>query len=160
MTAMHALAESWSAIYSNSPVVRSLLAFVHIGGLVAAGGVAVSADVGTLRALRRGGTALQLEIERLHAAHHLVIAGLALVVASGVLLMGADLDAYLHSTAFWIKMTLVLALLANGGFLIRTGRQTVSFGPAEQLRLRVVSIASLALWFGTTLLGAILPNAV
>jgi len=157
---LHAFAESWSALYSSSAAIRSLLAFVHIGGLVAAGGVAISADLGTLRACRRGGTALQLEIDRLHASHRLVIVSLTLVVMSGMLLMTADLDAYLHSTAFWIKMTLVLALIANGGFLVRAGRSDASPGSREQLRLRLVSVTSLALWFGTTLLGAILPNAV
>jgi hypothetical protein len=159
MTALHALAESWSALYSGSPALRSLLAFVHIGGLVAAGGAAVSTDVATLKVLAQGGMALRLEMERLRATHRLVIVGLALVVVSGVLLMFADLDAYLQSTAFWIKMTLVLALLANGGLLIRAGRPT-EHTRREALRLRIVSIASLALWFGTTLLGAILPNAV
>jgi hypothetical protein len=157
---IHTLAESWSALYSSSATLRSLLAFVHIGGLVLAGGAAVSADVGTLRALRSGGQTLLFEIERLHAAHRLVIVSLTLVVASGILLMLADLDAYLQSTAFWIKMILVVALLGNGGLLIRAGRQTPAFGARERLRLRAVSIASLALWFGTTLLGAILPNAV
>ena len=160
MTEIRTLADAWSALYSNSPVLRSLLAFVHIGGLVAAGGVAVTADVATLKALARGGTTLSLEIERLHATHRLVIVSLALVVLSGILLMFADLDAYLQSTAFWIKMTLVVALLGNGGLLVRAGRPTRQAGRRERLRLRIVSIASLALWFGTTLLGAILPNAV
>jgi hypothetical protein len=160
VTELRAFADTWSALYSNSPVIRSLLAFVHIGGLVAAGGVAVTADIATLKALARGGMTLPLELERLHATHRLVIVSLALVVASGILLMFADLDAYLQSTAFWIKMTLVVALLANGGFLVRAGRPTPQPGRGECLRLRIVSIASLALWFGTTLLGAILPNAV
>ena len=168
MSALHAFADSWSALYSNSATIRSLLAFVHIGGLVAAGGIAISADAGTLRAIRGGGVALQFEIERLHASHRLVIVGLTLVVMSGILLMLADLDAYLHSTAFWIKMALVLALIGNGGLLVRAGRPSplsaghsaIVSGSRERLRLRVVSVASLTLWFATTLLGAILPNAV
>jgi hypothetical protein len=160
VAALHAFADTWSALYSNSPAIRSLLAFLHIGGLVAAGGVAVTADVATLKALARGSTTLRLELERLHATHRLVIVSLALVVVSGVLLMFADLDAYLHSTAFWMKMTLVAALLGNGGLLVSAGRPDKQTGTFETLRLRIVSIASLALWFGTTLLGAILPNAV
>ena len=154
------LVDSWASLYATSPALKSTLAFFHVGALVAGGGAAIAADRATLRAMRRGRDALDRELEHLHHVHRFVIVGLTLVIASGVLLMLADLDAYLASTVFWIKMALVTTLLANGLLVVRGGRRTHAGHPGGPGLLRVAAIASLALWFGTTLLGAILPNAL
>jgi hypothetical protein len=154
------LADTWSSIYSTSPAIKSALAFTHIGGLVAGGGAAVAADRTTLRAMRRGQAALDRELEHLHQTHLVVLVGLALVIVSGVLLAFADLDAYLSTPVFWIKMAVVTLLMANGALVMRGGRHTHAGDPAGPRLLRFAAIASLALWFGATLLGAILPNAL
>jgi hypothetical protein len=154
------LAETWSSIYSTSPAIKSALAFTHIGALVGGGGAAIAADRTTLRALRRGQAALEHELEHLHHVHLFVIVGLGLVIVSGVLLMFADLDAYLSAPAFWIKMALVVLLMANGALVVRGGRRTHAGDPSGRRLLRFAAIASLVLWFGTTLLGAILPNVL
>ena len=160
MIPLHDLADTWSSIYSQSPAIKSAIAFTHIGGLVGGGGCAIAADRTTLRALRRGQAALDHELEHLHSIHLLVIVGLTLVVASGLLLMFADLDAYLSATVFWIKMAMVVALLANGALVMRGGRRTHAGHPDGPRLLKFAAIASLTLWFGTTLLGAVLPNAL
>jgi hypothetical protein len=160
MISVSELADTWSSVYSNSPAIRSALAFTHIAGLVGGGGCAIAADRTTLRAMRKGAAALDHELEHLHSIHLVVIGGLALVIASGVLLMLADLDAYLSSPVFWIKMALVVVLLANGLLVMRGGRRTHAGDPRGPALLRVAAIASLTLWFGTTLLGAVLPNAL
>jgi hypothetical protein len=154
------LMDTWSSIYSTSPAIKSALAFTHIGGLVGGGGAAIAADRTTLRAMRRGRTALDHELEHLHHVHLFVIVGLALVIVSGVLLVFADLDAYLSSPVFWTKMALVALLMANGMLVIRGGRRTHAGDPSGPRLLRFAAIASLALWFGATLFGAILPNVV
>jgi hypothetical protein len=154
------LADTWSSIYSTSPAIKSALAFSHIGGLIAGGGAAIAADRTTLLAMRRGQDALDRELEHLHHVHLFVIAGLALVIVSGVLLTFADLDAYLSSPVFWIKMALVVVLMANGALVMRGGRRTHAGDPSGPRLLRLGAIASLALWFGTTLFGAILPNVL
>jgi hypothetical protein len=60
---------------------------------------------------------------------------------------------------FWLKMALISALLINGALLVRAGRRCRRPGPRpDWVRLRRASVASLALWFLTTLLGAALPN--
>src|SRR4051812_3886193 len=100
MIAIHDLANTWASIYSNSPAIRSALAFTHVAGLIGGGGCAIAADRATLLSLRHGADAVRAEAKRLHAVHAVVIIGLALVIASGVLLMFADLDAYLASPAF------------------------------------------------------------
>jgi hypothetical protein len=154
------LADTWSAIYSASPAIKSALTFTHIGALLAGGGAAIAADRTTLRAMRRGQAALDHELEHLHHVHLFVIVGLGLVIASGVLLMFADLDAYLSAPVFWIKMALVVLLMANGALVMRGGRRTHAGDPSGPRLLRFAAIASLVLWFGTTLCGAILPNVL
>jgi hypothetical protein len=160
MAPVHELIDTWASVYSNSPAIRSAIAFVHIGGLVSGGGCAVAADVATLRAFCRGREAVAAEIARLHDVHRIVIGSLLLVMASGLLLMLADFDAYLSSTAFWIKMALVAALVANGAVLVRAGDRAARADSPAVGAMRLVSFSSLALWFATTLLGAMLPNVL
>jgi hypothetical protein len=154
------LADTWSSIYSTSPAIKSALAFTHIGALVGGGGAAIASDRTTLRAMKRGPTALDHELEHLHHVHLFVIIGLALVIVSGVLLMLADLDAYLSAPVFWLKMALLVLLMGNGALVMRGGRRTHAGDPSGPRLLRFAAVTSLFLWFGTTLLGAILPNVL
>ena len=160
MVSVKEIADTWSSIYSNSPAIRSALAFTHIAGLVGGGGCAIAADRTTLQSLRRGAAALEHELHHLHNVHIVVIAGLVMVIGSGLLLTLADLDAYLAARVFWIKMSFVVALLANGLLVVRGGRRTHAGDPRGPALLRFAAIASLTLWFATTLLGAVLPNAL
>lgn len=99
-------------------------------------------------------------MHHLHGIHNVVLAGLAVVIVSGMLLMFADLDAYLTATAFWIKMGFVVALFVNGSILVRTALRAEAGDAAARAGLRRASIASIILWFATTLIGAALPNVL
>ena len=154
MLPIRELADTWSSLYANSALLRSVVSFAHVGGLVTGGGYAIASDLDLLRSLRRGGLDAAPQLARLQAAHRIVISGLALVIISGFLLMFADLDAYLESTVFWIKMTLVACLLVNGALLARTARREAG------ARLRLMTLASLTLWLTTTFVGAVVPNAL
>lgn len=160
MAPVRDLIDTWASLYANSAALRSGVAFAHLGALLGGGGCAIAADLASLKAGRRGAGSVQLELRRLHDVHRLVIACLAIVVASGLLLMAADIDAYLASTAFWVKMALVVALALNGALLISTAARAEAGDARAVRRLRVVTLASLTLWFATTLLGAVLPNAL
>jgi hypothetical protein len=160
MVPVRELVDTWASIYANSAAIRSGVAFGHVGALLGGGGCAIAADLWTLKASRRSCAAVQTELERLHGVHRIVVVNLAVVVVSGLLLMAADVDAYVASTAFWIKMALVVALIINGALLIRTGNRIAARGSRAVRRMRIVSMASLALWFATTLLGAVLPNVL
>jgi hypothetical protein len=160
VVAIRELAETWSSVYSNSAALRSAIAFAHVGGLVAGGGTAVAADRATLRALRRGGSFLAAEIDRLQGAHRIVLAGLAAVGVSGVLLMLANLDQYLVSPVFWTKMVMVAALFLNGARLAFVAARARNGTPGDWPALRFACRTSLALWFATTLLGTVLPNVL
>ena len=90
--------------------------------------------------------------------HALVLGGLALSFASGVLLFLSDVDEFLGSPFFWLKMGLVGLLLLNGFVMTRTERALAGGGNETSLwaRLRTISILSLTLWIATTLAGVVL----
>ena len=157
-SALSHVVSSWSSLYGGSPVLRTLVAFVHIAGLVGGGGAAVAADRAALKATIKGRRVTREQIDAIHNAHRVVIAGLAAIIVSGVLLFAADVSTYAPSKLFWIKMSMVAALMINGALLVRVGRGTRV--PDERIRrtMRWTAGVSLALWFLTTLAGAGLPN--
>jgi hypothetical protein len=147
----------WVNIYANHAVLRTAVAFAHIGGLVGAGGFAIAADYATLALAPDTDAARAAHVQSIRRTHVMVIAGLLLLFVSGFLLLGADLEAYLGSRVFWLKMALIAALLINGVVVTRLEQRAVA-DRAGWDRLRRASIVSIALWLLTTLLGAALPN--
>ena len=152
------LLQSWASMYSDSAALRTSIGFLHVAGLLAGGGSAIAADRATLVAWRRDAASRLTHVRVLHGTHRAVLIGLTLVTISGVLLFAADVDTYLHSRVFWIKMGMIVLLFANGSVLVHAGRKAQHGTQAAWTRLRWGSLASLALWFLTTLLGAALPN--
>jgi len=150
--------ENWNSFYSNHAVIRSLIGFLHIGGLVIGGGLAISADRMTLRAAKRGAAERANQLEALRSTHRIVLISLAAVLVSGFLLFAADSDNFLHSILFWVKMVMVVALMLNGVLLTRAERRAESDAVAGWRWLTITSTISVALWMLTTLAGAALPN--
>jgi hypothetical protein len=151
--------ESWASFYANHAVIRTLIGFLHIGGLVIGGGCAISADRMTLRAAKRGVASRAIQLDALRGTHRIVLISLAAVMVSGLFLFAADSDSFLHSTLFWIKMGLVAALMANGVLLIRAERAAETDAVRGWKWLTITSTVSVALWMLTTLAGAALPNS-
>ncbi|HEX4347156.1 MAG TPA: hypothetical protein VHZ73_06265 [Vicinamibacterales bacterium] len=141
--------DSWSALYSNHASLRTAIEFAHVGGLLAGGGSALAADL----AIMRGG-----DPQLLKHTHVLVVAGLVALFASGVLLFAADVDTYLYSRVYWIKMALIVVLLVNGIVLWRAERRAAAGDNDAWTVLHRTAIVSLLVWFATTLAGAALPN--
>ncbi len=152
------LIESWSSVYGSHAVLRTAVEFVHIGGLVVGGGCAITADLATLTAVRDGSAARATELQLITRTHRLVVVGLAALLASGLLLLGADFETYWHSQIFWLKMGLIALLLVNGVMVLRGERQARCGDARAWARLHYAASASLLLWFLTTLAGAALPN--
>jgi len=153
-----AVLEWWSSLYSNHATLRTAISFAHIGGLLGGGGCAIAADRATLLLPRNDVADRLVHIDAIRRAHQVVLGGLVILFISGVLLLGADVDTYIASRIFWLKMALIAALLVNGALLVRAERGGADLDTTDWLRLRRASLASLALWFLTTLLGAALPN--
>jgi hypothetical protein len=156
--ALRDLATSWGSFYANHAATRTLIAFAHVGGLVAAGGASMMADREILSVHRRLGQDGSAVLRTIRKTHRVILTGLAVVIASGVLLFAADLDAYLVSRLFWIKMALVVALTINGAIVTRAERRLSSNLGDSWGTLQWTAIASLSLWFLTTLIGTALPN--
>ena len=72
----------------------------------------------------------------------------------------SDLETYLNSRLFWMKMGIVGLLLINGGLLVLSERAAAGgTGDGGWARLRFVSAASLALWLLALLAGTWLTVA-
>ena len=152
------LMTSWGSFYANDAMVRTLVAFVHVAALIVGGGIAIAADRSTLNALRQGDATRRTQLEALHGTHRIVIASLALIAVSGILLFAADFDTFLYSRFFWIKMGLVALLMVNGAVLWRAESRAIRGDVTAWGTLRFTAIASIALWLLTTLGGVALPN--
>ena len=153
-----AFLENWNSFYANHAVVRTLIAFFHIGGLVIGGGCAITADRMTLLAARREPAERELQLHTLKNSHRIVLISLGVVSFSGLLLFAADTNTFLHSVWFWVKMGLIAALMANGLVLTRAEKRAASDLNEGWRALTITSTLSLALWLITTLAGAALPN--
>ena len=157
-SALARLAEPWNNLYSDSKVVSATVVFLHLVPLLLAGGAALTADRATLRASRGSAEDRTRQLGELARVHTVVLGGLALSFASGVLLFLSDVDEFLGSPFFWLKMGLVGLLLLNGFVMTRTERALAGGGNETSLwaRLRTISILSLTLWIATTLAGVVL----
>jgi len=158
----------WQSAYSNSKVIPAVVTTVHLLALLFGGGLAVAADRATLRVGRRGAADQATQLAELRAVHRPVLMALVVLFASGVLLTAADLETFVESPVFWVKLGLVTLLLLNGLVLERTesrlrnlsARETVPAVRVQGLwrRLRRSAVCSLALWSATLAAGTFLVN--
>ena len=153
------LIERWAHLYADSKAVSAAIMFVHLAGVLVAGGFAIVADRASLLLPGEAGEHLAREIERLKSVHTWVMAGLALTVATGALQLFSDLHTYLTAWLFWTKMGLIALLLANGWVRLKA-EQAIEAGSVVPYlaRFRRTSMASLVLWFAVLLAGSFLTT--
>jgi hypothetical protein len=155
------LAEPWAAVYGDMPALQAATTFAHLAGFLLGGGFAIAADAATIRAARGTEPRRRRQLTYIHGVHRLVLAGLAVTLVSGLLMLAADLEALATSPVFWVKTALVLLLIGNGGVIARiesvlragTGEADRQWG-----RMRRAAIRSFALWFAAVLAGTLLVN--
>jgi len=161
LTELIRLAEPWARLYGNTPALQAGTTFAHFGGLLLGGGFAIAADSATLRAARRREPKRRRQLAYLRGVHRIVLVGLAMTLASGLLMFAADAEALAISPIFWTKMSVVALLLGNGGVIALTeARLRSGAGDVERgwRRLRTAAICSVALWFAAVLSGTLLVN--
>jgi uncharacterized membrane protein len=150
---------AWPAFYASHAVVRTVVSFVHVATLIVTGGAAIAIDRATLRASLADDLTRLGHLRTLEASHGAIARGLLLVLASGAALFLAHTGAFVHSGLFWLKMSLVALLVANGAQIRRAGARAAREDDEPSWHaLRLAACGSLALWLLTTLAGAALPN--
>ena len=155
------LAQPWADFYGDSTPAATLVEFVHFAALLVAGGFALSFDRSALRIAAGHVNGRASFAGELAAVHRPVMVGLALVVASGLALMAADLEIMLRSPVFWAKMGVFALLLVNGLSIRRAGRR-IGVDPRNALSWRALqrgSRRSIALWTLVLFLGVLLRSA-
>jgi hypothetical protein len=138
----------WTDYYASSAGTETAVMFLHLGGMVAAGGIAFTLDRAVLRSGRAGWPRRGDLAQELHHSHTAVIAGLMVVLVSGIALTAADPTVFLVSWIYWAKMVTVVFLLANGWTLKRSGEALLADPESEGafLRLRRSALRSAGLW--------------
>lgn len=155
------LLQPWNDFYSHSKAAETIVTFLHIGGLLLAGGLAIAADRGSIRALKNTAHSGPYHLRELSTVHRWVLTGLTVVVLSGIALLAADIETFWGSWIFWLKMALVALLLINGLVMTRTeaalARDSSDASPAWRT-LHRTAVTSLGLWFLISLAGVALVN--
>ena len=151
--------QGWARIYADTKLLSIGLTYLHLAGLLLGGGAAVAADRETLRAAREPEPVRANHLAFLGTVHTIAIAGLSMLAVSGAAMLLADLETFWSTKVFWIKMSLVVLLLANG-LLMRQGEQLARTMPERAWRqLKMSSIASLVLWFAILMASTILASS-
>jgi len=160
-SALARLFEPWAHVYADSKLVATIVTFGHVASLLMAGGLAVATDRATLRALRLAAAERGRHLEDLSGVHRLVVGGLTLSVITGVLLFASDVETFIGSWIFWVKMLMICVLLANGFAMTRAERalrvDAADTSPAWR-NLRRSALVSVGLWYAITLAGVALVN--
>lgn len=161
METVAAMAQPWADMYAESGVLATLIVFLHLAGLTAAGGLALAFDRSMLR-IDRGIVADRSGFLReLSAVHLPVMFAMTIVIASGFALLLADIEVFLPSRVFWLKMGVFALLLLNGLAVQAAGRRLRrdAMDARAWLRLRRASLRSIALWTAVIFLGVLLTVA-
>jgi hypothetical protein len=152
------LADAWSSIYGNSNLLSGGILFLHLAGLLVGGGAALAADRRLLRARTPG--ARESCLAELPQVHRIVVPALIVMVLSGILMALADLEVFLESKVFYLKLSVVVLLAANGLVLRRLeGRAITSGGRQGWGSLRLTATLSGILWLAIVALGVWLTKS-
>jgi hypothetical protein len=152
-------AQGWARLYADSKLVSTGVIYLHLAGLLLGGGAAVAADRETLKAGREPEPVRADHLAFLGTVHTIAIAGLGMLAASGAAMFLADLDTFWSAKAFWIKMSLIALLLANG-LVMRQAEQLARTLPSKAWgQLKATSIVSLVLWFAILMASTVLGSS-
>jgi hypothetical protein len=159
METLASLSQPWADFFGGSNIVQGLVTFLHVGGMVVAGGLALASDRSTFRVSGKPGEIRREHVAELGAVHGPVLWALGVVLVSGAALLLADVETFLPSWFFWLKMALVAVLMVNGLTLQRAEKELAAEPESDGAwkRLRWAAGRSVVLWGVVVLLGVLLP---
>ncbi|MEZ5417164.1 MAG: hypothetical protein R2708_07465 [Vicinamibacterales bacterium] len=157
--ALEPLISSWSSYYSDHQLASVAVRYVHLASAVVGGGSAIALDRKVLGAGGAGRDTRSALLQELRGSHRVVVPALALMALSGVLMMAADLDTFLASNLFWLKIGLVGLLLGNGVLLLSAEAALERSVGGSWTRLALPAAASAALWLVIVFVGIWLTAA-
>lgn len=150
----------WNSYYGNHQLVSVSIRFLHLAGLIFAGGTGLFADRQVLRAARTGSDTPEAVLANLGKTHVHVISWILVVGLTGALMTAADTATFLVSKVFWIKMGVVALLTANGSALLFLERRAARGGAAAVWpHLILISSLSAILWLAALFMGTLLTVA-
>ena len=157
----------WSALFDHSKWVSGTVTGVHIMALVIGGGLGIAADRLTLRVPVADAAARRAQLNEVRSVHGIVLVNIILLFVSGILLSMADVETFLESPVFWVKLLFVAALVVNGALLTRHEQQLSERSDSDLSRvddrswsrLRLYAWSSVFLWSATAVVGIVLSNA-
>lgn len=99
-----------------------------------------------------------LDLARVRRLHHLVLGGLILMIITGGLMFADVWGEVIENPAFYIKMCMVLALIANSFIIgnlmhVATQRAFSELTPSERHKLLASGGVSVMCWIGAALIG-------
>ena len=132
---------------------------IHFFGLIIAFSGVVTADHYGFSWMR--GKIPILDAAKLKKYHHIVLAGLALLIVSGGIMFWPARDFLIQDTLFILKMTCVLALVINGFVIgkfmdITTMRTFASLTLKEKAPLFISGAVSTSAWVGSVVFAVML----
>ena len=160
--ALAAAVKPWHDWYAHSKATAAAVNWVHLSALLVGGGMAIASDRMVLRLGQAHADDRRRTLSDFSSIHRPVLLALAVAAVSGVAQTLADVQTYLVSPTYWIKMGLIALLLLNAWALMRTAKALLldpSPGNRRWKRLTGGAVASITLWLGTTLAGVLLTNA-
>ena len=149
----------WNELFGHSKLIAGGVTGIHIMALVLGGGLAIAADRMTLRVRSADAAQRTAQLREVRDVHSVVLAGVILLFVSGILLAASDVETFLPSPIFWLKLALSALLVVNGALLTRTERAP-NVDERVWSRVRLLSISSVFLWTATAVVGIVLSNAV
>jgi hypothetical protein len=155
-TAIADAIQTWADFKADHRVVARGLGALHLSGILLGGGSAIFLDRAIRRARGATDAARGFILDELARAHRVVVPSLVLVFATGALWTLSELDDFLSSPVYWLKMGLVAVLLINGVVMVRAERAAKSGDARGWSRLATTSTISLVLWFGILVAGKFL----
>ncbi|HEX5226894.1 MAG TPA: DUF6644 family protein [Bryobacteraceae bacterium] len=130
----------------HSAVLIATLEIVHLIGMTLLLGTILMIDLSVLGKGIAGYPATRVARE----LSRWTLAGLALMLTSGPLILISEAERCYHTPAFWIKMSLLAAALV---FYFTVHQRAVAESPGTRAGAKLAAITSLALWTGVALAG-------